>query len=59
MQCDVVVRAEGTIEFWIKEYNERRPLEQNCTHHSFALVLELGIRENDEDGTDEFNDVYW
>jgi len=48
MQCRVVLRTEGTIEFWLKQYDELNPVEPKGTHQSYTFVLELGIKEDEE-----------
>jgi len=55
--CDIVVRTEGTIEFWVKQYKEREPIEPNGTHRSFTLVLELEVKKSEE--ANHFHDPYW
>ena len=59
--CDIIVRAEGSIEFWVKPQNdEPDPNEPRGTHHSFSLVLELGLKKGEEEGEpDFFYDTCW
>ena len=59
--CDIIIRAEGMLEFWVKPQNdEPDPYEPRGTHHSFSLVFELGCKKGEKEGEqDFFYDTCW